>query len=97
MNEITKIEAKDEHVILVGDFNKHVGNIIRGNHDKVTSERILVRDFLQNSDYVLLNSTTKVIGGLFTREDPSDPKDESKKSCINLIMMSKELVPKLCG
>ena len=36
VNEIMKIEAKGEHICLIGDLNRHVGRIIPGNRDKVT-------------------------------------------------------------
>ena len=41
MREIIKIEAKGEHLIILGDLNCHVGDLIEGNHDcwsKVNSQ-----------------------------------------------------------
>ena len=83
--EIKKIELRGESFILIGDYNKHVGNIIKDNHDKVTYGGKLVRNFLHCKDYVLLNASKKVVGGPFTRHDPGRPHDESKKSCIDLM------------
>ena len=37
VEEIIKIEARGEMVVLMGDANKHVGDIIEGNHDKVSN------------------------------------------------------------
>ena len=34
MSEVIKIEAKNEWVVMLGDMNKHVGDIIDGNHKK---------------------------------------------------------------
>ena len=36
MSEVIKIEVKDEWVVILGDMNKHVGDIVKGNHEKVT-------------------------------------------------------------
>ena len=75
-----------------GDQNKHVGDIIDGNHEKVTFGGQLIRNMLKSDKFVLVNSTSKVIGGPFTRYDPSDPKCDIKKSCLDLAIMSKELL-----
>ena len=92
MEEIIKIETKGEYAIVLGDFNKHVGDIIEGNSDKVTEGGKLIKDFLKNGEYVLLNSLTdKVIGGPFTRVEPSDPENNEKKSCLDFIIVSKGL------
>ena len=31
LHETSKIEAKSEHVLLIGDLNKHVGSLVEGN------------------------------------------------------------------
>ena len=43
MSEVIKIEAKNEWVVMLGDMNKHVGDIIDGNHKKVTFGGQLVK------------------------------------------------------
>ena len=48
--------------------------------------------FLQSS-MSGLSGTNKIEGGPFTREDPSDPSDITKKSCIDFVITSKELFP----
>ena len=48
MEEVKKIEARDESCILLGDFNKAVGNIIPENNEKVSFGGDLVRRFLEN-------------------------------------------------
>ena len=48
-DEVSKIEAKNEAVILIGDLNKHVGNGslgISGNHPKVSFGGKLVQELL---------------------------------------------------
>ena len=39
-----------------------------------------------------MNSVDKTEGGPFTRVDPSDPTCDDKKACLDLIIMSKELL-----
>ena len=40
----------------------------------------------------MVNSTKYAVGGPFTWYDDADPKNESKKSCLDLVMISKALV-----
>ena len=80
MNEVVKIEAKEEFLLIFGDLNKKVGDVINGNDNKVAFGGQLVRDFISTDKYILVNSTNKVVNGPFTRHDPSDPKCQNKKS-----------------
>ena len=91
MADVVRIEAKNELVVISGDLNKHVGDVIEGNHSKITFGGKLIRDMLDTDKYVLVNSTNKVKGGPFTRYDPSDPNCNEKKSCLDLFIISKEL------
>ena len=92
VTELKKIEYKGEFAVLIGDMNKHVGDIIKGNHTKVTFGGQLIRELLKTKKYVLLNSTNKVKGGPYTRYNPAAPDDNDSKSCIDLILISKELL-----
>ena len=47
MTEVTRIEAKGEWLIMLGDFNSHVGDIIDGNHTVVSTGGQLILNFLQ--------------------------------------------------
>ena len=78
--------------MLIGDMNKHVGDIIEGNHTKITFGGQLIRELLNTKKYVLLNSTNKVRGGPFTRFNPAALENEEMKSCFDLIVISKELL-----
>ena len=91
MNEIIKIESKRESCVLLGDKTRHCGNIIPDNHSKVSPAGNLLIDFLQNNEYTLLNATDKVINGPFTRYDKSDPHNNSKKSALDLVIVSNDL------
>ena len=44
-----------------------------------------MRELLLSGDFSLVNSSSKVIGGPFTRFDPSDP---DNKSCLDLVIVS---------
>ena len=67
VHEIKTIENRNEELILCGDFNKHLGDIIPGNHQKCSFGGKLVKTFLKSDKYVLVNATEKAEGGPFTR------------------------------
>ena len=76
---------------MLGDANKHIGDLVEGNHDKVTAGGRFIREFLTNGEYVLVNGTNKSHNGPFTRVDPADPNNDARKSCLDLVIMSKSL------
>ena len=85
LNEITKIEAKAERIVIIGDLNRHIGDIVKGNeNDKVSFGGLLVRELLETGNYVLVNASNKVKGGPFTRYDPAYPGRDDKKSVLDL-------------
>jgi len=65
--------------------------VIRGNSEKVSPGGRLIRNFISSNKHDLLNNSDKVIGGPFTRLDPADPTNDEKKSCLDLIIISKDL------
>ena len=83
----TKLEMKCE-IVVIGDLNKQVGDIIKGNTIKESFGGKLIKDLIDTKKYILVNATSKVVGGPFTRFDPANP---DRKSCIDLVMISKEL------
>ena len=91
VNEIENIERRGEETILLGDLNKHVGEIIPGNHKKCSFGGKLVKDLLNTDKFILANALKSVEGGPFTRYDPANPDNDDKKSCLDLIIMSKNL------
>ena len=92
ISELKSIESKGEFALLIGDMNKHVGNTVKDNHLKTSFGGKLVNDLIRSNKYVLVNACDKVVGGPFTRFDPSCPKDVNSMSCIDLIIASKGLV-----
>ena len=46
---------------------------------------------MDTGNYKLVNTSDKVSGGPFTRVDPGDPNDDTKKSVLDLCIVSKEL------
>ena len=91
LKEIKRIERLEEGLIIAGDLNKHVGNIVPENKTKVSTGGKLLRDFLENDNYVLLNASKKAKGGPFTRYNPVYPSDEEAKSCLDLVIVSKNI------
>ena len=59
MDQVAKIEALGEWLILIGDLNSHVGELINNNKDKISYGGKLIRDFVMSGDYILVNSTEK--------------------------------------
>ena len=78
---------------MAGDFNKKVGNDelgVTGNHPEITFGGELVRELVASEEFILVNNSEVARGGPFTRWDPSD---ETKKSCIDLVLASANLMP----
>ena len=65
-----------------------MGDIIKGNTIKESFGGKLTKDLLETKKYILVNATSKVVGGPFTRFDPAN---NDRKSCIDLVLISKEL------
>ena len=91
VDEVRKIEAREEGVLLLGDFNRALGNVIPENNKKVSYGGSLIKNFLGSDKYVLVNSSDKAINGPFTRYDPSEPKNDEKKSVLDLVIISKNI------
>ena len=53
LSELAKIELKGEHVVLQGDLNKHVGDIVKGNKENIGGT--LIRELLDTEKYLLVN------------------------------------------
>ena len=85
---MSKVEARKELIVIIGDANRLVGNIIPGNDEKVSFGGKFIRNLVKTDKYVLVNGTSKVTGGPGTREDPANP---AHKSALDLVIVSAEL------
>ena len=95
MQEIVKIEARGECLLVIGDLNRHLHSelvISEKSNKRESHGGKLVREFLESEKYVLINGTDLEVNGPYTRYDPKDPNDDSKKSVIDLVIVSKCLV-----
>ena len=93
LGEVLKIEMKGENVLLLGDMNVAIGNDdlgVRGNDSKVSYGGQIIRNFLKDGKYILVNNLNISRGGPYTRCDPAD---KNKKSCLSLVIASKSLIP----
>jgi hypothetical protein len=91
--DLDDIKARGEPSIIIGDFNKHIGNDnlgVSGNNGDISYGGTLVRDLLSTGDYLLINNTEKSVGGPFTRFDPAN---KTRKSCLELVIVSASLEP----
>ena len=85
---ISQVEARQELLVIIGDANRAVGNVIPLNDTKVSYGGQMIRTLLDTDKYVLVNGTDKVIGGPATRENPANP---TSKSALDLVIVSVEL------
>ena len=89
--DLDKIELRNEHVVIASDINRKLGNDslgIKGNSEEVSYGGSLVRELIASGKYLFVNNTRFVEGGPNTRIDPADP---SKKSVLDVIIISKSL------
>ena len=95
--EIDRIRIEKEGCIIIGDLNKGVGSDnlgVKGNHSKISYGGQVIRNLVESGEYFLANNTPEAEGGPFTREDPADAKlpwERRRKSCLDLILNSKNL------
>ena len=86
------LDVVDEGLVCIGDYNRAIGNDylgVAGNHCPVSFGGELVRELLEDDNYVLLNNSTVTEGGPWTWESRAD---KSIKSCLDLCIMSANLV-----
>ena len=93
MKDVKEIEDRNEAVIIIGDMNRNVGNGefgIRGNKNKISYGGQLIRNMIQGGLYILLNNLDIVKGRPWTW---IDRQDSSRKSCLDLAIISVTLLP----
>ena len=89
-----RIRASQEFCLLQGDLNKLVGQGkfgVEGNNPEISLGGKLLRDLLATGNWFLVNGLGQDIvkGGPFTRKDPAT----GNKSCLDLFIVSRELLP----
>ena len=63
---------------------------VKDNKNDISHGGHIIRTFLKDGNYVLVNNTSVARGGPFTRCDPAD---RNNKSCLSLVIASKSLMP----
>ena len=93
LKEIIEIENKREGQVLIKDANYHIGSShVKENHPKTSVGGKHLIDLVSSGEYILVNSLDICKGGPFTRYDPSDPNNNAKKSLLDVIVVSKNLL-----
>ena len=62
LNEILKLESRNEFILIVGDLNKHIGNDelgVKDNHSKISFGGKYIRDLLSGGNYICMNNSKK--------------------------------------
>ena len=92
VKEVKKIEDRGEASLIIGDFNRAVGdgeNGVAGNRPEVSYGGRLIRELVSSGDFFLLNNHSITTGGPWTRICPGT----GKGSCLDLAIGSSNLLP----
>ena len=91
LTAVAQANARGDHVLLCGDFNRKVGRAAGGDDDRVSVGGRKVLDLIESEGMLLVNGMfDKVAGGPGTRQDPADP---LKTSVLSLVIASPSLLP----
>ena len=69
-----------------------MGKAVPENHKKTSEAGKLLLDWVKSEKYVIVNALECVTGGPFTRYDINDPDNENKKSLLDYVIVSADLV-----
>ena len=86
-DQIAKAVEYNQQVIILGDFNGKVGNVIPGNSDTVTKGGRLIMQMVKKNNLTIGNAL-RACEGLWTREEKK--KEIVEKSVIDYVFLSKE-------
>ena len=95
MKDVKDIEERNEAVFIIGDMNRKVGNDkygINGSKPTISFGGNLIRNLIKGGQYILINNLDIVKGGPWTWVDRQD---SSRKSCLDLGIVSISLLPYL--
>ena len=65
LNHIAWCQVNNYEIIILGDFNAHIGNDIEGismNNPEINNNGIIVREFIKNSNLELINNSSNTEG-----------------------------------
>ena len=94
LSQFRMAKARGDYVIVCGDLNRQVGDVIRNNKLTVDYGGRLVREELEQQDMVLLNSKTdRVVGGPATWVRPGNILQQ--QSAIDLWLSCQDLAEKV--
>ena len=92
LKEVKKIEDRGEASLIIGDFNRAVGdgeNGVAGNRPEISYGGRLIRELVSSGDFFLFNNHSITTGGPWTRICPGT----GKGSCLDLAIGSSNLLP----
>ena len=92
MVEVVRIRSKAEDLVIAGDLNAHVGCLVPGNHDKLSTRGKLIHQLIETGEYSLVNALDLVENGPFTRYDIKDKDNVEKQSLLDYFIVSENLV-----
>ena len=81
--EIEKTEINEEHLIMVGDYNCHVGKTIKENKEKETTAGKMFKRMVKDHKLKILNTSEKC-KGVWTRQEGTS------RSVIDYVITKKE-------
>ena len=93
--EVDDIKARNESCVIIGDFNWAIGagkEGVEGNKPKISPGGKLVRELLEEGEYILANNLKKTMGGPWTWICRADG---AIRSCLDLVIISADLEPYL--
>ena len=91
--DITDIKDRKEGLVLIGDYNRAIGNDslgVKGNNSAVSYCGSLLRELLGEKEHFLVNGSDMTQGGPWTWVSRADNRI---RSCIDLVIISTNLRP----
>ena len=92
LKELNNMEASQEAMLIIGDWNRAVGDGelgVKGNKSQVSFGGGLIRDLVSTGNYFILNNIGLAKGGPWTRVCPGT----GSLSCLDLAIGSSNLLP----
>ena len=81
--QIKIAEENKQYLMIIGDFNAKVGNLIEGNNEEISTAGKLLKEMLLQTNYMIVNASNKTTGK-WTRTEGT------KKSILDYMIINKE-------